>query len=442
MRDILIFAIVFGSLPFALKRPLIGVLVFTWLSLMNPHRLAYGSAYDFPFAAIVAIVTLVGIFTSQQRMRFPVNGVTGILMLFTGWMTFTTFFALEPNLAWKEWDRVMKTLFMTFITLAILQSFNDIRAFVWTIAISLGFYGLKGGVFTLASGGTSHVLGPAFTYIGDNNAIALALVTTLPIIWFLRLQAQIKWLRNGLTLTALLTVIAAVGSYSRGALLAGAAMLFFLFMKSRYKVRTALALVLIVPLVYAIMPEKWFDRMETIDDYKQDASAMGRINAWHFGFNVAINNLLGGGFNVFTPKMFHIYAPHPLDFHVAHSIFFQVLGEHGFIGLSLYILLMISAWRTGTRILKFCRGNEALREAFDLAAMCQVSIIGFAVGGAFLSLAYYDLYYNIIAVLIALERYVQTYTTQRAQFEQMNNSHSDSLIQNDPNPTTEVDKKP
>ena len=404
MRDYIIFAIVFGLLPFALFRPIIGVLLFTWISLMNPHRLTYGAAYDFPFAAVIAVITLLGILFSREPKRFPFTPVTIVLLIFMAWMTFTSFFALEPYLAWQEWNRVMKTLFFVLVSILLINSEKDIKMFTWVIGLSLAFYGLKGGVFTLMSGGTSRVFGPAGSYIEDNNALALALITVIPIIWFLKLQAKRKWLSHSLVILTVLIGIAAAGSYSRGALLAGGAMLFFLWLKSQHKFRSGFALLLVIPLLYTVMPEEWFNRMDTIDNYQEDDSAMGRINAWQFGLNVAKDNLLGGGFIVFTPKMFLTYAPEPLDFHAAHSIYFQVLGEHGFIGLALFLLLLVMAWRTGTRILKFSKTNPDLKWASDLAAMTQISIIGFAVGGAFLSMAYYDLYYDLLALLGLLEK--------------------------------------
>jgi probable O-glycosylation ligase (exosortase A-associated) len=319
-------------------------------------------------------------------------------------MTLTSFFALEPSLVWGEWDRVMKTLFMIFAAVLVLRTENDIKGLAWVIALSLGFYGLKGGFFTLATGGGSHVFGPEASYIQDNNALALALIMTIPIMRYLQLSTEQKWLRLGLSGLTFLTAVSAIGSYSRGALLAGTAMLCFLWIKSRNKFRTGIAVALIVPLAYLVMPEKWFGRMETIDNYSEDASALGRINAWHFATRLAMDNVMGGGFNVFTPKMFLVYAPNPLDHHAAHSIYFQVLGEHGFIGLALFLLFMLFTWRTGTRIGNFCKNKAELKWAADLAAMCQVSFIGFAVGGAFLSLAYYDLFYYIVALLILLEK--------------------------------------
>jgi probable O-glycosylation ligase (exosortase A-associated) len=157
-------------------------------------------------------------------------------------------------------------------------------------------------------------------------------------------------------------------------------------------------------LIATVMPQAWYERMDTINDYQEDNSAMGRINAWHFAWNIATTFPLGGGFNVFTPRQFLLYAPEPYNYHVAHSIYFQVLGDHGFVGLFLFLLLILFAWRTGSRVIKFCGKQAELKWASDLAKMAQVSIIGYAVSGAFLSLAYFDLYYDIIIVLVVLEK--------------------------------------
>jgi probable O-glycosylation ligase (exosortase A-associated) len=229
---------------------------------------------------------------------------------------------------------------------------------------------------------------------------------TVPLVWYLQSQVTRKLYRNALIALAVLTLISAAGSYSRGALLATGAMLTFLWFKSANKLRTGVVLLLALPLVYLIMPEQWFGRMDTISDYKADNSAMGRLNSWQFAFNLAKDNLTGGGFLTFTPRMFRVYAPNPHDVHAPHSIYFQVLGEHGFVGLLLFLTFFILSWRTGSRILRFCRGKQELSWAYGMAAMCQVSLIGYAVGGAFLTLAYYDLFYDIVALLILIEKYL------------------------------------
>jgi probable O-glycosylation ligase (exosortase A-associated) len=408
MRDALIYAVVFALLPYILKRPAAGVMTYVWLSLMNPHRLAYGSAYDFPFAAIVAGTTLISLVMAKQPKQLPLNNTTGVLLLFIFWITFTGFFALEPALVWKEWNIVIKTMFMVLVSMVTLRTERDVKEYAWVIGLSLGFWGLKGGMFTLMTGGGDHVYGPPESFIEDNNDLALALVTTLPLLWGLHLMATRRWIRLGMLGISVVTVASVVGSYSRGALLGGGVMLAVLWLKSRKKVMTGVIVLLMVPMVYLIMPEQWFDRMSTIDSYNKDASALGRINAWQFAINVAQHNLFGGGLKVFSPQMFLIYAPDPRDYHVAHSIYFQALGEQGVIGLLIFLLLMFCVWRCGSRIIKLCKNKPELKWASDLAAMCQVSVAGYAVGGAFLSLTYFDLYYYIIALLVVLEKYLNT----------------------------------
>lgn len=404
MRDLIIFAIIFGSIPFTFKRPVVGVIMWTWLSLMNPHRLTYGPAFNFPFAALIAGVTVLAIFISKEPKPFPRTPVTTVLLILCAWMTFTSFFALEPDLVWIEWNRVLRTMFMVFVSMMLINTEKDIKRFTIVVALSLGIYGLKGGLFVLASGGNYRVYGPDGSYIAENNGMALALVTVLPLLWYLHNLAHRKWMKLSMLAVTIFTAISAMGSYSRGAIVGGLVMLAFLWMKAKNKVVTAVAVIAVIVLASVIMPPQWFERMDTIGEYKQDESAMGRVNAWKFAVTIASTFPLGGGFNVFTPRQFMTYAAEPLNYHVAHSIYFQVLGDHGFVGLFLFLTLMVMAWRTGSRVIKFCGKQAELKWASDLAKMCQVCIIGYGVSGAFLSLAYFDLYYDIIIILVVLEK--------------------------------------
>jgi putative inorganic carbon (HCO3(-)) transporter len=404
VRDAILFLLVFATVPFILKRPVVGAMVYAWISLMNPHRLTYGSAYLFPFALVLFGVTLVSMLASKEPKKVPMTGAVVVLIIFSLWMSFTALFAQEPSLAWLEWNRVMKTMLMAMITILVVRTVKDVKALALVVGLSLGFWGLKGGVFTILSGGQNRVLGPEGSYISDNNTLALAMITVLPLLVFLVTLAPTKWLKRAAIALALLTAIAALGSYSRGAMLGGAGMLFFLWLKSSSKIKTGVAMLLLAPVIFFSMPDKWVGRMASIDDYQEDASAMGRINSWKFAINVANDLPTGGGFGVFTPKMFHVYAPEPERFHVAHSIYFQVLGDHGYIGLLLYLLLFLCTWRTGSRVIRHCEGKPELVWATKLARMCQVSIIGFMMAGAFLSMPYYDLLYYIVVILVALEK--------------------------------------
>jgi probable O-glycosylation ligase (exosortase A-associated) len=401
MRDILVTLIVFGMLPRIFKKPYVGALMWVWISVMNPHTQGWGFATSFPFAAIIAGVTLVSLLINKVPKNLPLTFVTGIFIVFVLWMNVTTVFAIYPDEVYEQWNKVMKIMLMTFVTLILIRTKEHVQLLIWVIVFSLGYYGVKGGIFTITSGGSEMVWGPTGTFISGNNEIALALIMTIPLMHYLQTIAKDARVRHGLTIAMILCALAALGSYSRGALLAIAAMGCFLWLKSRHRLRIGLLLLLAIPPAIALMPEKWTQRMDTINAYEEDESVQGRFNAWWMAYNLAKDRpILGGGFEVITPELFQRYAPDPEDLHAAHSIYFQVLGEHGFVGLGLYLLLGLMTWRTGSWIVRNTSKRPEYRWAADLATMIQVSLIGFAVGGAFLSLLYFDLPYYLMAAMV------------------------------------------
>jgi probable O-glycosylation ligase (exosortase A-associated) len=146
--------------------------------------------------------------------------------------------------------------------------------------------------------------------------------------------------------------------------------------------------------------------MHTIKEYEEDGSAMGRINAWWLAFNIANRRITGAGFEAYTPETFAAFAPNPADIHVAHSIYFSVLGEHGYIGLILFLLVWVHTLRVAGKIRTKTRNRKDLEWLFHLAGMSQVALVGYAVGGAFLSLAYFDLPYNIMVIVVVAHRWL------------------------------------
>jgi probable O-glycosylation ligase (exosortase A-associated) len=400
VRDIFVTAVIFGSLPVILWRPYVGVLVWTWISFMNPHRLTWGFAYDMPFALIVAIVTLVALLISRESKRIPWTRETVLLVVFVAWMLLTTTFSVFPSLAWPHLEKVVKIQLMVFVTLILMRSRDRINMLVWVLTLSLAFYGIKGGIFTVIHGGVYHVRGPAGSFIGGDNEMGLALVMTIPLLRYLQLSTSRPGVKVALMAAMALCALAAVGSQSRGALLGIVSMGAFLWLKSRRKFVTALLAAVATILIVNVMPQQWYDRMATIGEYQQDASAMGRINAWHMAFNLAKDRPLGGGFDAFQPRMFDLYAPNPDNVHDSHSIYFEVLGEHGFIGLALFLALGLMTWFTASRVIKETRRDPERRWLADLCSMAQVSLVGYASAGAFLGLAYFDFYYTLIAVVV------------------------------------------
>ena len=406
MRDLALGGILAWLTVKALLHPWIGVISWTWVSIMNPHKLSWRLDM-LPVAALAAGSTLVGLILTKDRKQFYVTSETALLIAFSIWMCVTLPFSFFLDNSLVMWERVMKINFMVLVTMVVLVSQRQIMIFIWVVAGSLAFYGVKGGIFTIATGGSYRVWGPEGTFIEGNNEMALALVMVIPLLRFLQLTSQSVWIKRAMLASMLLCAAAALGSHSRGALLAMAAMTFVLWLRSERKFPTAVLILVVGVVLIPFMPDEWTQRMNTIQTYQSDTSAMGRINAWWLAWNVALTNFFGGGYWMWTGAVFAIYAPVPDDVHAAHSIYFQVLGEHGFVGLILFMLIWLSVWVKAGNMRRINASHPQARWVADLGAMCQVSLAGYAVGGAFLSLAYYDLPYNILIMVVLAARWYE-----------------------------------
>lgn len=399
MRDLLVTFLVMGSLPFILKRPYIGILVWSWLAYMNPHRLTWGFAYSMPFSFIVAVVLMVAVFMDRSKKSIPFDKTTVTWILFLICLTISTVLAMYPADAWPMFNRIVKIQVVTFLTLMLMTDQKRIDWLIAVIVLSIGFYSVKGGIFTIANGGVFRVWGPPGSFIEENNSLALATLMIVPLMVYLFQIVTSKWLKPVIALMILLSLASALGSQSRGALVAIIAVAGYFWISSPYKLLTGPTLAILAVLGLMFMPDSWHERMETIQHYQEDESAMGRINAWHYAINVANDRLFGAGLQSWKVESFGMYAPDPLAVHAAHSIFFGVLGDCGWIGMFLFIAILIMTWGNLNWVIK--RAGRQTNPA-RLAQMIKVSLVAYCSGGAFLSLSYFDLPWHLIAIALLL----------------------------------------
>ena len=305
VRDILLFALVFGSIPFILRSPIVGIYVWTWLSYMNPHRLTWGAAYDFPFAQLVAILVFVSVAANSKELRKPIiNAVSVIWVLYIIWMCITTAAAIFPDRAWVQLTKILKIQLIIFMTMLLVREKVHIQTLVWITYLSLGFYGLKGGIFSLMTGLQFTIWGPDGSFIEDNNHLAVALLMNLPLGYYLVLICNRWYIKAFLWASLFFTFVSIVASYSRGAMVAIACLLIYTWWGSKYKFRLIIPFILILPIVFMVMPERWHSRMDTLENYEEDASAMGRINAWQYTINVASSRITGAGLESWSAQTF------------------------------------------------------------------------------------------------------------------------------------------
>jgi putative inorganic carbon (HCO3(-)) transporter len=422
MRGLVLLVIVFAALPVMLVKPHVGVLFWAWMSYMNPHRLTWGFTRTFPFAAIIAVTTILGWLFSRERKMPPRDPLLILLIVWSVWISVTTLLAVFPDTAYPLWDRAIKVLFMTILTVIIMRSRERIHALVWVIALSIAYYGVKGGVFALLTGFHYRVWGPEGSFIEDNNYLAVALLMVIPLMRYLQLNTENRWLRMGLMAGMGLSVLSVISSYSRGAFLALAATSLFLALRSRRPLLLTVILMAVLVCALLVVPKQWTARMETIRTYQEDTSAMLRIKAWEFAISTANQYpIFGGGFGIFRlntvgPISANEWLGKPSAYKVAHSIYFEVVASHGYVGLALFLTILTLGFLYAKQVDKKTRDDPNLAWLNDLGRMCQVSLVAYGVGGVFISIAFFDLPYDIIALVILARLHVtQVLDRQAAQ---------------------------
>lgn len=426
MRDYLIALAIVGVLPLVLFRPFIGLLVWCWVAYMVPHKLGWGLTSHWPVAMAVGALFLLGYAFSKEPKKLPITPIVVVHIVMVLWWLVTFLVNEKTDYVWIQFDKIMKIQLFTFITIILVNTKERLNQLIAVIALSIGFFGIKGGLFTILTGGGSRVWGPPGGFFEGNNELGLTLLTILPLLRYLQLQVEKSWQKHGLTAAMVLCFVAALGTHSRGALLAAIVMGAYFWWKSPHKLPISMAVIILVPALYFFLPEEWHQRMATMNvDVEQievtrpintstwcgqmtakiqshDTSTGGRVNAWCFAFNLANDRFFGGGFDAFDPQAFLIYAPDPNDFHDAHSIYFKILGEHGYVGLSLFLTLLAMCW---LRLGALRRIGKAQQQPWviQLSDMLQVSILAFCTGGVFLGLCYFDLLYHLIAIVVILD---------------------------------------
>jgi probable O-glycosylation ligase (exosortase A-associated) len=395
MRDLLVLAFVGASSIAGFVRPWFGVLALAVMAYLNPHRYAWGFSMEFPVYFTVFAATAAGILLNgRDRQAFPWTRETKLFFMLLAWFTVTTYWAPDiPDQAQKQWVKVMKIYVGIFPTLFMITSRDRLRWLIMVIAGSFGLIGLKGGIWALGTGFQFQVRGPYLTFYGGNNEIALALNMTLPLLFLAAKEAKQKVLKTGFYTMFVCSIFSIISSFSRGGFLTLATVLGLMFLTGRRKWLFIPLAALAIGIAAQHVPERWYQRMESIKTYDQDLSVQGRFIAWQFAIDKAVEHpLTGGGFETFQNAW--------VD---AHSAYFEILGEHGFLALGLWLSLLFGTILALQRLRKETAWRPELEWVGDYGRAIQISLLGYAVGGAFLGVAYWDYFYHLIAVCVILK---------------------------------------
>lgn len=403
MRDILVVLLTVGSAFVGFIHPWIGVLALAMFAYLNPHRYAWGFSRSLPVYLVVFLSTFLGLLRAKDRQPFPWTRETMLFVMLLAYFSLTTLWNPDfPDAAREEWVKVMKIYIGIFPTLWLINSRDRLRWLLMTIALSFGLIGLKGGVFALASGFSYRVWGPDDTFYGGNNEIGLALNMTLPLLFLCAKETEAKWAKALFYGSFILSVFSVLSTWSRGGLLTLCAVLGAMVLTGKKKWLSVPIIIVAVALLLPRLPEQWFDRMLTIKTYQEDASVLGRLDSWQFAINRALRDpLTGGGFACFSER---------LD---SHSAYFQVLAQHGFIALGLWLSLLFGTMIALERLRRQAISLNSAAWIRPYARAIQISLLGYSVGAAFLGAAYWDILYHLVAISAILK--VQLWQAQAIQ---------------------------
>jgi len=397
MRDYVVLIFLIACVIAAWKKPWWGVLSLAIFSYLNPHAYAWGFVRLLPVYYVLFLVVAFRTFTSKDKQSLPNDWrIPVFVMLWIGF-AITSTQAYYPDIAWQKFWFVTKIYVPFYFTLVLINTRHKLYCLIITIAASIGIVAVKGGLFAILKGFSARVYGPPHTQFEENNAFAVAMLISIPLLLLWQKETLNPWIKKGILFSIPVIYAASLSSWSRGALLTMGVLTLMLIVRSKRKY-------LLIPLVLIgavfakdYLPQEWFGRMNTIETYQKDSSAMSRIEAWTDGWNHTLEHpFTGAGFDgwIFVTQR---------DW---HSSYVEMFSEHGFIAFGLWISLIIGTLISLTNMPKKTLNVTGMEWVSNYCFMLRASLICYMVGTAFLGLSYWDLLYHLIFISVLLKKFV------------------------------------
>lgn len=434
MRDLFMLAILPVLLYAMAKRPFVAIGMWLWTALFFPNGWVYGMASGIRYNLLFTGVAMLTYLTMKNKPKVHFGLLGGLVMLFFAWTTISTVVSIgNPDVAWDFWSRFAKIVLLFIFVLLVIEKKLHLDFVLWCVVLSVGFYANLEGLKFIASGGNHQIAGMATHVLHDRNELAVAFVMTLPICYYLMHEygKHSRLMRFGLMATMAMLVISVIGTQSRGGFISLVVVGGYFFIKSDRKILVGSAIAILSLVVMQLASDDWVERINTIESADEDGSFLGRLVAWKLSFILAIEHpFFGGGFRAIQhfpvwaemSQQFFSYPwfytgdllPNPAFARAAHSVYFQVLGDHGFVGLAIYLSILAVALFKTSSIARRARLTDTRDWLPLLVTMIQLSIFSFALGGAALSFAYFDLIFALFGLVVILENRILAVAESRS----------------------------
>ena len=379
----------------ALLRPWMGLLALSFFGLLQPHTFLEGLSANLPVFKVLFFATVIGTLFSQDRRMPPRDWRVAALLLFWLGMAVSTYFAAFPLLAGPEFIKVSATLSVAILILMLINTPQKWLALLLASASALALVALKGGYWAIAHQFADRVYGPPGSHYYDNNHFAIAALMIFPVLLFWMRRTADRPLKLALGVLIALCLLAVLSSWSRGGFLALGATLALLAVERRGAPIAIAGIILATLAALFLMPEQWLERMLSIGAQQVDGSAQSRLEVWQKGLGFALGSpWTGTGFEGWK------FGGGQLEW---HSIYVQILAEHGFVAFAAWLALLIGTFAKLSRLIGRYRYRHGLKWIADYATALRASLAAYAVGGAFISIGYWDLLFNFVALAIGLQ---------------------------------------
>ena len=404
ITDLLFTIIILTFLIFGLKYPYISLSGIIWIDTIKPQQLSFSFLAEKPLSFLATGIFFLSVFLNIRAIKFPkVKMPLIMLILMMIWITVTTLKAQYPDLAMFKYEVAIKTMiFVTWMPF-ILDSRKKIECLIWIFIVSVGFFIFIEGCKTILGGGgysisivQSSAVNSGITETSTFSALTVAIA---PFICYLYLYSSAarnnKYLRFYLLVLGITSLFAVIGTYARTGLVAAAVLAVLMFFISRHKWSLLIIGVVSGLIIIPMLQSDWVARMSTITNANEENSALVRLLVWRWTIDYASKHpVFGGGFFSYNDNrlMLQQYARDDEVVEVNekgrafHSIIFELLGEHGYVGLLIYLSLIGFSLKA---LLPFLgKKYQEISWLHYLSKMIMISVIVYIVGGLFVSIAF------------------------------------------------------
>ncbi len=394
--------------------PYFGLVLFTALLYLRPMDL-FPVLRPFHIVFMVGGLTFVSLLLKKKDDKKPIFKKCAqlrLLNLLILIMIISVITSIWRSNSLGQFINFLKLYIAFLLITKLVDSPRKLKGVIWTMVLSGLIIGITSilnyfkGVDLAVGHRARAIIGGMFS---NPNDLALCFIMLIPFICYLFVNSRPifkKIFIGGCLIISLLTIIF---TYSRGGFLGLAGVLFFLFLRSKSKIKAVIGVSLIVFLFLSFAPTNYIERMKAMPGYQEDSSAVGRIAAWRAGGSMMRNHLFGvglgnfkEGFVMYRPE--GIIAPAGLRI-VAHNAFIQVGGELGFFGLIVFMLLIIVSLKDLNRVkyVLIKSKDKQSKEIAQLADVVFISLCGFIICALFLSQAYNWIFYYLIGFSVVLK---------------------------------------